>query len=594
VTAADRPSAELLSRPELPGAPGGLGSGPAADRRLRAAGWLVLGGLLVATALGAATFDRASRPRELRGPLGEEATWSLQAASLAHDLDLVYGPADRDRFVAAWGMEPPDDIALRPADGGGGGRRVYDRPFLYALAAAPAAAVSPVRGPVFANAVWLALAAIAAARALGRRLGPVAPLLVAAVCFGSGAVGSVFVAQPDLFLRCITALGLSLAFGGTERVGRLEEVYRPAPRGARLTLRWLAAGALLAVPGVFRPLYLVLPLAALAAVPAERRRQGVAALAVGAVAVLALTAGVGAATGGGWLPWSDGVLAAFGEPHLDPSLLGWNALYLLAGRHLGLLPYFLPVLLAIGLAGGRSGGGRWALGLAVAVALVGFAIFSPFDLFGGPLAVGNRVFLPLYPALWFLAARAPARPGRAVAAALAVTAAAAPFLWPLWLAPRAAPLDPEGGYRYVGRLAERWLPYEATQEHLASGGELTDGGLWVRATCCGLAVDRPRHELVLAPGGEGEILVGSREPLTALALSFERRAPSAIEVEGAEPGETLLRGDGRVAFALTPDERAVHPIWWSGGDDVHLYLVRFRLPDAPPRPLRFYLTAGGW
>jgi hypothetical protein len=107
-------------------------------------------------------------------------------------------------------------------------------------------------------------------------------------------------------------------------------------------------------------------------------------------------------------------------------------------------------------------------------------------------------------------------------------------------------------------------------------------------------VDRPRHELVLAPGGEGEILVGSREPLTALALSFERRAPSAIEVEGAEPGETLLRGDGRVAFALTPDERAVHPTWWSGGVDVHLFRVRFRLPGAPPRPLRFYLTAGGW
>ena len=87
---------------------------------------------------------------------------------------------------------------------------------------------------------------------------------------------------------------------------------------------------------------------------------------------------------------------------LEPVLLGWNALYLLAGRHCGLLPYTLPLVLLLGLGLG-TGRLREALPLVLfAVALV--VLFFPFNLFGGP-AIGNRWFLPLYAALWTTPAR---------------------------------------------------------------------------------------------------------------------------------------------------------------------------------------------
>ena len=48
--------------------------------------WAVLGLLLAATLIGALTFDRRSWP----GLVGDEATYLMQAQSLAWDLDDVY------------------------------------------------------------------------------------------------------------------------------------------------------------------------------------------------------------------------------------------------------------------------------------------------------------------------------------------------------------------------------------------------------------------------------------------------------------------------------------------------------------------------
>src|SRR5262249_23427477 len=161
--------------PPLPGlAPLEPAAGPAKKRvaprvaPVEVAGWIVLGALLLATLVAAATFSRVGRP----SLVGDEATYAMQALSLAHDLDLDYTRADYDRFVALWGGKP-DGLVLQSRDGGK--HLTYGKPFLYALAVAPFVRAAPVDGALVANALLLAWAAVAVARALRLQLGAAAP-----------------------------------------------------------------------------------------------------------------------------------------------------------------------------------------------------------------------------------------------------------------------------------------------------------------------------------------------------------------------------------------------------------------------------------
>ncbi|HEV2844995.1 MAG TPA: hypothetical protein VG477_09130, partial [Thermoanaerobaculia bacterium] len=84
---------------------------------LEIVGWAVLGLLLLGTLIGAATLDRAKLPL-----LGDEATFAMQAASLAWDFDLVYTRQDFDRVVQHWGARP-EGLILQSREGSG--RLVY-------------------------------------------------------------------------------------------------------------------------------------------------------------------------------------------------------------------------------------------------------------------------------------------------------------------------------------------------------------------------------------------------------------------------------------------------------------------------------------
>src|ERR1700712_3801752 len=173
----------------------------------RIGSWAVLGLLLAATLAGSLTFDRRSWP----GLVGDEATYLMQAQSLAWDFDLRYSRHDCDRFVAQWGP-PPDGLILQSGDGGR--TLVYAKPASYALWIAPFLRLSPLRGAAIANALLLALAAVLSARVLERRLGPAAPLAVAVAIYASVTFAYVFWAHSDLFLMCLTAIALALAYGG--------------------------------------------------------------------------------------------------------------------------------------------------------------------------------------------------------------------------------------------------------------------------------------------------------------------------------------------------------------------------------------------
>lgn len=506
------------------------------------AGWAVLIALLIAL-LGATLF-RAPRAPEA----GDEPTYALEAASLAWDLDLRYSDEDYTRYRDLWGARPPG-IDLESRDGGN--TQVYGRPFFHALVAAPFVRMMPRRGLWVANALLLAAAALLAAWALKE------PLRVAVFVFASVTFLHVFQATADVFLLAVTAAGFALIYAG-QKEAVLPSMYEGDKGSGRDFGRWLAAGALLAIPGSYRLLYLFLLLPAVAA---RKTRAAWAGLPIGAAGALALAYAVHARAGG------DPLLAPGPAFEADPGLFAWNAVYFLVGRNVGVLPYFLPVLLAL-LAARKD---RWALGLGAALAAVGFLVAHPYDFAGFGGGVGNRLFLPLYAALWFLAAK-PVRSAWAVVIALP----AAPFLLPL------------------PSLAERvqgWLPYEVTQRELP-GAWVSQGGLRIKPT--GPSVWRaPRGSDFRVAGGEtGELVIASPGPLEAVDLEFDRNAPTQLQVRGAEVRPTRLGADGSVTFPVPLGSGRVHPMWWTGGSH-HLYTLRFHLPGAPLKPIAFQVIQRG-
>ena len=592
---------------------------------MRTFSWLLLAGLLTATLVGAATFDRRGWP----SVVGDEATYLMAAASLGWDHDLRYERRDYDRFLARWGV-PPDGLILQSSDGGR--TLVYGKPAVYPALLAPLLRLAPRRGPWIANALLLALAAIAAARALERRVGPAAPLWVAAAVFASVTFAYVFWAHTDLFLACLTAIALALVYGQPQRAERVSSERdgrgRPLPwfsksegqgvggTGVKRDLgegvgwgaaaRFACGGALLALVVLARPPYapLFLP-ALLAAAPGTRRRAG-AALAGGALGLVLLAGVCNAVTRGTWTGYSGerrsfyaytgfpGVGEGAGEwsrqieergdanwvkPEtflvgFDARQTAWNVLYYLVGRHVGVLVYFLPLLL--GVVAFRRGEGRWALPLAAVIAAALLFWLRPFNFYGGGGTIANRYFLPAYPALWFLAAR-PLRGVRAWLPPLLAALLAAPFLWPLWTSPRAFPIAEDGGYRWTSTAARRWLPYETTLSHLKPAGQedLQLNGMWVKLLTPGLHAVEGGAALGVASGRPAELLVGSSHPLSGVVvLPTSRR----LDVEGATPANTT--GDGRRVLSFR-HPRAVHRMWWTD-DPFYLYQVRLLPPPSGP------------
>jgi hypothetical protein len=544
--------------------------------------WAVLGLLLAATLAGAATLDRRSWP----GLAGDEATYLMQAQSLAWDHDLRYSRRDYDRFVEQWGTRP-EGLILQSGDGGR--TLTYAKPASYAAWIAPFLRLSPTRGAALGNALLLALAAVAAAWALEKRLGHAAPLWVAAWIFASVAFAYVFWVHSDVFLMGLTALALTLTYSAAEE-----------PR-TRAALRWLAVGALLALVTLSRPFYGTLLLPVALAIPSKQRRMGFSALIVAAGVCLAASTFTSLAEADAWTPYG-GERQSFdshtGFPEVELSADGWkaqiatrgsrtwkaadefdarqsawNVLYFLAGRHVGVLPYFLPLLL--GLIAFRRGEGRGLLIAAVLVASAAFLLTRPFNFYGGGGAIANRYFLPLYPALWFTTGR-PARASWAVLAA----ALAAPFLWPLWTQPRAFFLDEDGGYRYVSNIARRLLPYETTQSHLKPSGreDFVHNGLWIKPlTTSVLQEEGDGSRIRLLPARDGQVLLGSPEPLDGVRLALLPPAPANLEISGAEVVTSLPRPrGGAVKLLHFPRPRAVHRMWWTR-EPVYLYQLDLKV-----------------
>lgn len=550
---------------------------------------------------GAWRFDRASWPSFV----GDEATYLMAAESLAWDFDLRYERLDFDRFTRHWRL-PPEGLILQSGDGGV--HITYGKPFFYPLFLAPFVRLSPTRGPFVANAMLLAVVALVAVCALRSRLGPWTALWVSAFLFASVSFAYVFWAHADLFLLASTAIALGLAF------------WRPVDEetGGGITGRWLLIGLLLAVAIYSRPFYLPLLLPALLARPRRDGRRAALALLGAALAVAAIASVIHRVNADAWTSygaqrrgfysttgfpdvdfpaseWRRSVEdlgdAAWGEarsllspPPVDAALWGWNSLYFLVGRQVGVLPYFLPLLL--GFCGRPQGVARWSLVLAVMLCAVAFFLYRPFNFYGGGGAIGNRYFMPLFPAFWFLVQRR-----SSPLWVLLIGLGAAPFLWPLWTSPRAYPQRPDRTYRYVSTAAQRWLPYETTQSHLKPGGrsDVTQGGLWIKFLSTTLRPSRTGDSLLLDRGSRGELLLGNPTPLRRLELRTLADPIEALRLRGARIVEARRLAPGGVAM-LRPDRlRARHPMWWTW-NDVFLYRLSVESLAAGEGRLPFTLS----
>ena len=551
-------------------------------------GQIALAALLSILLVQAIRLDRTQRPI-----VGDEATFAMQAESLAFDLDLRYTRADYDRFVGLWGR-PPDGLILQSTDGGA--TLTYGKPALYAFAIAPFVRLSPLQGAGIANVCFLALAAIAVARALRRSVGAAIPWWIVCWLFASVSFAYVFWEHAEIFLLAAVAVAYALVYG--------TEPDRAPASPARDLLRFALAGALLAAVAATRVFYLALLLPLWLATPAPRRGTRRAALVAG-VLLLLLASGVGRlASGGDWSGYGGerrGFYPRTGYPEVDfpasawPQMLEklgntawtqegaipwnrslrlwfWDGWYFVFGRNVGVLPYFLPLLL--GLLAYRPDRGRWAIPFAVVAGMAGFMLVRPHNFYGGVGAIGDRYFLPFYPALWFLAARS----GR-VRSAVIVTALAALFVWPLWRHPELFPIGEDGRYAYVTAAAERLLPYETTLSHVPGGQDVGRDGLWLRLV--NGAAGRDGDTPWLRAGAWGEVLIGSPAPLSELRIDFRPALPVALEVDGGEL-RALASPPGEFVVAFTrPSAR--HPMWWTT-DDYFLYRLRLRIPAGAGGP----------
>jgi len=551
--------------------------------------WVVLLVFLAGLCIAAATFERSNWP----SLFGDEATYLMASQSLAWDRDLLFEPADYARFVSLWDTVP-EGLVLQSGDDGE--TITYGKPFFYPLIIAPIVWLAPVRGPFLANAVMLALAVILTARVLTHRVGRLAPLWVATLIFATVVYLYVFEAHADLFLLCCSAVALCLIFGHFDE---------KSATSMRITIvRWALVGALIGVVAYSRPLYAPLFIPAVVALPKGHRFRAAAGLALGALALVGLAAAVHKVNGGAWTSYGGerrGFYASSGFPGVDfpaedwdatvsgsenaawseaeriwmlprtsLSLWGWNSVYFLLGRHVGLLPYFFPIIL--GFMGLPRQWIRVSLLAAVAISIAAFFLYRPFNFYGGGGAIANRYLLALFPAFWFLCERRI----RAWQIGLVVLVAA-PFLWPAWRQPRAYPLESNRSYRFVSAAAGRFLPYETTQSHLKPAGrsDVVHGQLWVKFLTPTIRPSRDGQLLLLDSGSTGELLVGSSQPLQAITVDL---ATESADLEFIGTGELVSDTDESGHRTLRVDlhrPRAKHRMWWTW-DDVFLYQLKLR------------------
>jgi len=528
----------------------------------RAPRWLSIALLLILTLVGA---WRGSRHQPAAG---RETTLWLAVESLALDGDLAPSEADRERFENRFGAAP-EQVRVE----GTGTFKRYDAPAPWRGLAALARRTLGSPGPYVLQGLLASLALLLALSLLTPRLGGAAALLLATVClFGSPLYYLFFRLEPHVVPAFAIALAAWLVWhrSGAPADGP-EGVYRGDPGGPPARARWLGAGAAFALVAASSPT--ALPLAGPLLAGAERGRRG-SAVGLFALGLAVVLVSLLLATGAPWPPI---------ETALDLRLFAWAAVGLLAGRDVGALPYFLPVLLLAASLGARDGR-RWSLA-AVAAALALQATLAPFDFVEGTLPLGNGWFLAPFVLLLCAVGH-----GESRARTLSPLVLSALLLAPGWV----APASPSRLSAAVGALVEpvrRLLPVATTLRDLPGATDLERSGVLARGLAPGLvAGDRGDLRLV---GGAAALVVESDRALSSVRIELGAPASAELAVRGGRLGNTILRPNGDIAYdiALDRDVARRHALWWSRSEG-WIYLLDLSLGGEQRTPVSLDLTFG--
>lgn len=580
-----------------PARPAGRGSGEAAA----ATPGIVAVVLFVAVAGGAALS--LDVPRDLHGIKSDEATYVGMALSLAHDGDLRFDRRDLERFWRLYQTGPeglflkrrwerrirvsaqwPFVESLRfrnPQDE----RLYYAKAFLYALLAAPFAALADLNGLLAFNVVLLGAVLLAGYTFLAARSSGAAALVLS----------SAFVGGSIAWLYALWLTHETLNFALVFLAYFLWLFKEVAPHGTWPRTRWMtkgwtdwAAAVLLGLVTYAKPPNALL-IAPLVGLHWRRRRIGsgfgiglvFAAVVIACFAATAWITGDPNYQGGdrktfyGAFPYdapgatfdNRGTTMATNEVDVEEPFeravfwprLRANIGYFFLGRHFGFLPYFFPGAWILALALWRRAVAVWhwfTLAAAAATALA-LLVNMPFSWSGGGGPPGNRYFLSVYPTLFFLAP-----PIGSVGRVVPAWIGAAMFLGPVLTNP---PLAAKSPWQTSQRGALRALPVELTM--------INDLPIALNQTRTRLAnPDEPgvllylidQHTFDLEPGGlwvagraRGDIIVRTGTPRRYLRVTLHCPIRNTVTLRAGGPARRVILEPGATVTVFVP-ARWVH------------------------------------
>jgi hypothetical protein len=590
------------------------------SRPMPGPGTLTAAVLLIVALAAALTTDVV---KTLFGIKGDEATYVAMALSLAYDHDLAYERRDLDRFTGIYRAGPEGIFLKRGArlrirfqgsppfvtvghlpdlrlD-----RLYFGKALIYPVVAAPFVRLLGMNGFLILHVLLLFAVGVCGYLFLVAQSRP-GPALLFTLAFIAAAAVPVWAAflTSDLFnfaiVFCAYFLWLykEVARPGETRgpqflLGRLSDVCAAVLLGA-VTYSKLSNGPL------------IFPLVVLS----WSRRQFARGVMLGAVwaatsgaifGVNALTSGDFNYQGGdrktfyGRFPfdapdatWDRRGLRMTtnrGEAQevlerIDPvGRFGGNITYFLVGRHFGFVPYFFPGVVAIAL-WLRSGARRDIWRIAIVVTIVASTLMLlfifPYTWSGGGGPPGNRYFLSLYPALFFLVPPlASPWPG------LIAWVGGALFTAKMLVNPFVAA---KFTYETTERGLARRLPVEATMANdLPIMLDPSRTHIWFSDVLL-YFLDRHAYvpEVVEPPDGKGiwiagdgraDILVRSEWPIDHLTITAETRVPTTFVV-------SMGRAESRIA--MLPDRPVTFEVGASGvrGLNSYAYLLSARSTEA--------------
>lgn len=419
-------------------APNGARPGPS-GRNVALAGLI----LLVVALSAAISVDVV---RALNGIKGDESTYVAMTLSVAYDGDLSYQRRDLERF---WGLykqgpegiflkrgkqfrlrvraTPPFVRVLNSREETRSDRLFFAKAMAYSVVAAPFVRLLGMNGFLVFHVLLLAVVCLCGYLFLSATSPPAASLSFVLAFFGVSVVPVYLVfLTPEIFNLALVFVAYFLWL--------YKEVAHPVPRRLSGIGAEVVAAVLLGVAAYMKPTNA--PLAVPMVLALWWRRRFLRGFLVGAM--------FAAATGGlffwnalvtGEFNYQGGDRATFYErfpfdaspqnawdhralvttndadaavvlaPAELASRFGNNVRYFLLGRHFGFVPYFFPGVIALLLwARSRDRFVCWRLlnlgGIGGSVLVL--LLFLPYTWSGGGGPPGNRYFLSVYPALFFI------------------------------------------------------------------------------------------------------------------------------------------------------------------------------------------------